>query len=205
MRKILSEIEKVKKSDTKKIIDQRMKEFRDMKKKTNRDWFCELCFCLMTANWKAKESIELQEQLSHEGFCAWPQKKLAGFLKKKGHRFWPQRAERISLARKHIEIKDIMIKEKDPREWLVKNIKGLGYKEASHFLRNVGYEDYAIIDRHIINTLIEKKLIEPPKTITKKRYLEIENILAGIAKKAGLNQAELDLYLWYLKTGKVLK
>jgi len=26
------------------------------------------------------------------------------------------------------------------REWLVENVKGLGYKEASHFLRNIGLE-----------------------------------------------------------------
>ncbi|GAJ17855.1 unnamed protein product, partial [marine sediment metagenome] len=29
------------------------------------------------------------------------------------------------------------------REWVVKNFKGLGYKEASHFLRNIGYKNFA--------------------------------------------------------------
>lgn len=28
----------------------------------------------------------------------------------------------------------------EKREWIVKNIKGMAYKEASHFLRNVGFE-----------------------------------------------------------------
>lgn len=205
MKSVLTQIKKVKNSKTKKIIDQRIKEFERLNKGTNEEWFCELCFCLMTANWKAKESIQLQKELSHEGFCKWSENRLAKHLKDKGHRFWPQRAERIKLAREHLKIKDIITKEKEPREWLVNNIKGLGYKESSHFLRNVGYKDYAIIDRHIINLLVEEKLIDRPKTITKKRYEEIESILGSIAKKAKLNQAKLDLYLWFIKTGTVLK
>ena len=159
----------------------------------------------MTATWKAAESIELQNEGCKDGFCSWNEKKLAKFLKQKGHRFWPQRAERIVLARKYKNIKQILKKEKEPREWLVKNIKGLGYKESSHFLRNVGYDNYAILDRHILTLLSKEKIITPPKTLTKNKYLEIENKLEKIAKKAKLTQAELDLYLWYIKTGKVLK
>ena len=78
-------------------------------------------------------------------------------------------------------------------------------KEASHFLRNVGFEDYAIIDFHIIDILEKYGLIEKPKTMTKNKYLEIEDILKKLAKKVNLSLAELDLYLWYKETGKVLK
>jgi N-glycosylase/DNA lyase len=91
------------------------------------------------------------------------------------------------------------------REWLVNNVKGLGMKESSHFLRNIGYKDLAIIDFHIVDLLEREKLIERPKTITPKKYLEIEQILAELGKKTNLNLAELDLYLWYLETGKILK
>jgi N-glycosylase/DNA lyase len=41
--------------------------------------------------------------------------------------------------------------------------------------------------------------------MTKKRYLEIEAVLKKIAEKLDMSLAELDLYLWYLETGKVLK
>jgi len=88
---------------------------------------------------------------------------------------------------------------------LVKNVKGLGYKEASHFLRNTGKKNLAIIDFHIIDLLERHRLIEKPKTISKARYLEIEDVLRKLGTKAGLNQSELDLYLWYMETGKVLK
>ena len=91
------------------------------------------------------------------------------------------------------------------REWIVKHIKGLGYKEASHFLRNIGFDDYAIIDFHIVDILEKHKLIRKPKTMTKKRYLEIEKVLQEIGSKSKMTMAELDLYLWYLETGKVLK
>jgi len=84
-------------------------------------------------------------------------------------------------------------------------VKGFGYKEASHFLRNIGFENLAIIDFHIIDSLVDAGLIEKPKTITPKKYLEIETMLKKIAEKSGMNLAELDLYLWCNETGKVLK
>jgi len=200
MKNLINFINKLKKSEIKNLIDQRINEF-----KTNKNWFSELCFCLMTANWKATESIELQKELCKEGFCEWNEEKLSSYLKEKGHRFWPQRAERIILARKYQNIKEILKEEKQPRKWLVENIKGLGYKEASHFLRNVGYNNYAILDRHILDILTKEKIIKPVKTLTKNKYLKIEKILENIAIKLNITQAELDLYLWYMKTGKVLK
>lgn len=111
-------------------------------------------------------------------------------------------------ARKHIgSLKAIVANSNgsDVREWLVKNVKGLGCKEASHFLRNVGFTDVAILDFHIIDILERCGAIKRPKTLTKNRYLEIERALNTLASKIGVNLAELDLYLWYLETGKILK
>ena len=64
---------------------------------------------------------------------------------------------------------------------------------------------YAIIDFHIIDLLVDYKIINKSKSLTKKNYLKIENILRGIANKTDLSLAELDLYLWYMETGKILK
>jgi len=86
------------------------------------------------------------------------------------------------------------------RGWLVKNVKGVGYKEASPFLRNVGYFDVAILDRHILTLMNEDK-----KALSKKRYLKIENKFRQLASKLGMSCAELDLYMWYIETGWVLK
>ena len=87
----------------------------------------------------------------------------------------------------------------------MRNIKGIGYKEASHFLRNIGYTEYAIIDFHIVDLLVKNNLLQKPKAITKTKYLEIELLLKSIGNKLNLNMAELDLYLWFLETGKILK
>ena len=94
------------------------------------------------------------------------------------------------------------------RDWLVKEkrIKGLGYKEASHFLRNIGLKGYAILDKHILRSLAELNFIEdptPPNTRTK--YLAIENKLKEFAKTVDINFDEMDLVLWSLKTGEILK
>jgi N-glycosylase/DNA lyase len=105
-------------------------------------------------------------------------------------------------------LKDVIVSfgdEAQLREWLVKNVKGIGFKEASHFLRNIGYSNLAILDFHIINVLVKHRLVEKPKTLTKKHYLEIEMLLRDIAEKASLTLAELDLFLWYMETGKILK
>jgi len=83
---------------------------------------------------------------------------------------------------------------------------GLGYKEASHFLRNTGSKNVAILDRHILALMHSHKLIaEIPKPLNKNKYLEIEQKFNQLASKLNMTPARLDLAMWYLKTGKVLK
>ncbi len=193
MKDLLNSIQKLKKSGVSKLVDGRMKEFK------NNDLFSELCFCILTANFNAERSIKIQESI--KDFSKLSLEQLTDALKKHGHRYPNKRAEYIIEAKKHKN----SLKDNCTREWVVENVKGLGMKEASHFLRNIGFTDYAIIDFHIVDLLVKHKIIEEPKTLTKKKYLEIEEKLKEIAKKTDLNLAELDLYLWYMETGKVLK
>lgn len=202
---IIKDVKKLQKSEISKTIEKRIKEFKTLNKKSNLEWFSELCFCLLTANSKAQTAINIQKEL-HTCFHIKTKNDISLCIRKHKHRFHNNKSKYIIEARKYINIKDIITKENFPREWLVNNIKGLGYKEASHFLRNVGYENYAILDRHIIRALNENGYIEKiPKTLTKKTYLEMEKVLIKIGEKLKLNQNKLDLYIWYLKTGKVLK
>ena len=145
-----------------------------------------------------------------DGFLTLSKTKLVKKLKSLGHRFYQKRAEFIVEAREHRKNLKNIIKsfenERKAREWLVKNIKGIGFKEASHFLRNVGYKNVSLLDRHILRILFENNLINNiPKSLTKRKYLEIEKNLERIANATNLNLAELDLYLWYSKTEKILK
>lgn len=94
------------------------------------------------------------------------------------------------------------------RDFLAANpgIKGIGYKEASHFLRNVGFNGYAILDKHILRTLFDFGVIDSPKPpTTKKKYLAIEERMREFAVRIGIDFDELDLLLWSNKTGKILK
>jgi len=205
---LIQKIEKLKNSPVKKTIGKRMKEFEEIGKGTNEQIFSELCFCIMTANFNAKKAIEIQNKM-RKAFCILPEKELAEKLKEHGHRFPNTRAKHISKSQKHSKtIKQDLKNFKDGkklRNWLADNITGLGMKEASHFLRNIGYKNVAIIDFHIIDLLEREKMIERPKTITKRKYEEIEKVLENLGKKVKLSLAELDLYLWFMETGTVLK
>ena len=209
MEKIVKRIKGVKgrKQD---VVNSRLGEFRRLGKKESADLFNELCFCLLTANFNAERAIKIQQEIGG-GFISLPEKKLAKKLKELGYRYPNTRAKYIVEARKHAgSLKDTIksfSSEEEARHWLAENVKGLGYKEASHFLRNIGFKNLAIIDFHIADILVEHGLIQKPKSraLSRKKYLEIEKVLGKIAAKAGMNLAELDLYLWCAETGKVLK
>lgn len=207
---IVKIVDELKKKPIKDIIDIRMKEFEELGKNGNNEIFKELCFCLLTANFSAHGGIKIQNAIQ-DGFMYLSKEELSKKLMELGHRFPNARALYICNARiYHKNLKEILNSfhdDKEAREWVVKNVKGIGMKEASHFLRNIGYKDVAIIDFHIVDLLVKHGLVEQPKSrsLTPKRYLEIENILDKIAKATNTNLGELDLYLWYEETGKILK
>ena len=218
MKPLIQIILNLKNSEIKKIIDSRTKEFSELGKKPINEIFKELCFCLLTANFSAQGGIKIQKEINN-GFLTLSETGLAKKLSELGHRFPNARAKYIFLARQKInDLMEILKNEKDElkvREWLVKKIKVFGMKEASHFLRNIGYKNLAIIDFHIIDLLARNNLIDhkedssgkkpKSKSLTPKKYLEIENLLKKIAEKTNLNLGKLDLYLWHQETGKILK
>ncbi|MFH1645760.1 MAG: DNA lyase [Candidatus Omnitrophota bacterium] len=130
-------------------------------------------------------------------------------------RFPNNKAEYIFLARKifkdglkiciknKINPKDIFA----TRDWFVKNVKGIGYKEASHFLRNIGYgQELAILDVHILRCLKKDGVIdEIPSSISRKKYLEIEKKVFDYAVSKNASMEALDLQLWAQETGFVFK
>lgn len=186
----------------------RVNEFEEIGRRADpEEIFSELCYCILTANYTAEGGIRIQHALRGH-FRTKPLHEIADCLKSLGHRFPNKRAEFICEARSHsVEILEALkMGSWGAREWLVQNVKGLGYKEASHFLRNVGRKDVAIVDRHILRFLCQKGLIPAvPRSPSRGRYLSIEALLDAISRSLEVNLAELDLYLWYLMTGKILK
>ena len=207
MEDLLSRIEELRGGEVRKLVDERMSQFEEAGRESDDSVFGELCYCIMTANFNAERSMKMQDSIG-SGFCTLSESGLVEKLKEMGHRFPSARAKYITEARAcRKEMKKVLSNQDQlaMRDWLADNVKGIGYKEASHFLRNIGFKDLAIIDFHIVDLLVKHRVIERPKTLTRKKYLEIEGALRKIGEKAGLNLAELDLYLWYIETGKILK
>ncbi len=209
MEKLITSIIEIRKSHLGQTIHGRMQEFRLKGNEGEQEIFKELCFCLLTANYTSEGAIRIQKAIE-DGFHNLPLKDLAAKLKSLGYRFPNARARYIVEARKHSqELNRILSTYTGPvlREWFVENVLGLGYKEASHFLRNIGHDGFAIIDFHVIDVLSEYGIIERPKSksLSKKIYLETEAQLEKLCIRLSMTQGELDLYLWYLETGKILK
>jgi len=205
---LIRSIERLKRSPVKALVEKRISEFENLKKSSSREIFKELCFCILCANYSAERSLKIQEKIN-EGFLTLSEPLLAERLKEMGHRFPKSRASYIVSARKYCDSIMNIIESfsdlKDLRNWLAENIPGIGLKEASHFLRNIGYGEFAILDFHILDLLVNYGIIEKPKTLTRLRYLRIEEKMREIAKRVSLSMGELDLYLWYMETGKILK
>jgi len=194
------------------MVESRIDEFLEVNKKDTYAWFEELTYCLLTAYSSAERG-----QLCVDALCGCGALldgeigEVAETLRLQGHRFAVRRAEYIVEARKLAPDLKRTIEgfssARDARKWLVENVKGLGWKESSHFLRNVGYFDVAILDRHIVSNMREHGLIQDDgkKGLTKRRYLEYERLLEYVAERVDMTLGEMDLYLWYRKTGKVLK
>jgi N-glycosylase/DNA lyase len=194
-------------------IDARLGDFRQIWEKANdEELFCELVFCLLTPQSKAKTCWKAVQRLNRkcmisEGEPCQIQEELFGV------RFNRRKAEYICLAKKTFSSRSLRttLKElnspREAREWLVENVLGLGYKEASHFLRNIGLgEDLAILDRHILKNLMLLGVIrEVPTSLSRKTYLEIERKMTAFSEEAGIPMSKLDLLLWYKEAGEVFK
>jgi N-glycosylase/DNA lyase len=200
----------------KKEIELRLHEFKRIwKTGTKEEIFAELAFCILTPMARGKSCWAAVENMIRKGIL------FTGDINQirkqlKGARFIYKKSEYIVEARKKIlldsksSIKSIishMNNSLETREWLVRNIKGIGYKEASHFLRNIGYEqNLAILDRHILKNLKFIGVIEQiPGSLSKRRYLDIEKRMMEFSKSVQIPMGQLDLLMWYKETGEIFK
>ena len=177
--------------------------FLDIKLETG--IFGELSFCFLTANSSAELGIRIQAKVGDEGFRNLPEDQLARIFREMGHRYPEVRAHYIKLAR-NFDISRVL-KEKSGKRAreIVIQLKGLGMKESSHFLRNIGFDDVAIVDRHIYRFLVRHKLVPFQKTITPRLYLMCEEVLERISAKLDVPLSALDLFIFYRQAGTVLK
>jgi N-glycosylase/DNA lyase len=208
----LIELYKIKKYD----IDKRLGEFQGVLTQSDERIFAELVFCICTPQskatvcWSAVEAMMKNRLLYAGDIC-----QIKPFLN--AVRFGESKAKYIVEARKlftndRLDIKKIILSFNNSfelKDWLVKNVKGIGLKEASHFIRNIGFDyenQLAILDRHILKNLKEFGVInEIPNTLTSKKYFEIENRMKKFAETIDISLYELDLLLWSKETGIIFK
>lgn len=197
-------------------IQARLDEFKRFRERsTEREMFAELAFCLFTPQSKAKLCWAAVETLTAKGLLL--QGSQNGICRELNRvRFKNNKARYVLLARRQFTVNGRLTVKKtvfsfrtdiEAREWLVANVKGIGYKEAGHFLRNIGFADnLAILDRHILRNLQRMGVIdEIPATLSKARYLDIEKKMRSFADKIGIPFLHLDLLLWCRETGEIFK
>ncbi|MCK4462765.1 MAG: N-glycosylase/DNA lyase [Candidatus Omnitrophica bacterium] len=209
MEKLLSEYK-----EKKKHIKKRLKEFRDLYDRKDEDIFAELCFCLLTPQSKAVSCDKAIKNLKKRGLLLNGSKSVMK-NQLKGVRFPNNKTLYLIAARKLFRNnKAFDIKSRfnnsdvfKTREWLVKNVKGLGYKEASHFLRNIGLgKDIAILDVHILRNLKKYRVIKKiPSSLSRRSYLDIENRMRAFSERINVPLEDLDLLFWSNQTGFIFK
>jgi len=189
-------------------IREKLREFSEIKPER---YFYELCFCILTPQTSAINADKAVQKLEkadfqHNNFDP------INILKDKNHyiRFHITKSRRlIEMKQKFDSISLILnsnLKAEKKRDWLVENIKGLGMKESSHFLRNIGYQGLTILDRHILKHLVLCKLYKNlPPISSKKVYLSVEKKFKKFAKIVNISVDELDLLFWSYETGIILK
>lgn len=210
------EIEKIY-LDKKEDIEKRLQEFKNTwNKGNNKDIHVELSFCILTPQSKAVNAWKAITTLRDNNllFQGTPEE-IVEFLnivrfKNNKAKYLVELREQMKDENGEIITKDFFSKFKsveEARNWIVKNIKGMAYKEAGHFLRNVGFGDnIAILDRHILKNLVRLGVIdEVPKTLTPKLYLEIEDKMRNYCKEVNIPMDSLDLLLWYIEAGEIFK
>jgi N-glycosylase/DNA lyase len=196
-------------------IRSRLNEFHKILDKGEEAIFKELCFCIAAANSSAEmgmKTVEAIDDIALDADLESLQHRL-----RHGFRYKLKRPSYIVHTRDYLKkehgfkLGRLLQSFSDPdarRDFLVFNrdIKGIGFKEASHFLRNIGYRGYAILDKHILNCLAELGVIRRNrKPLNPRRYRRIERKMRAFADRIGIDMDELDLLLWSRKTGKILK
>ncbi len=201
----------------KKIITARLLEFKEkFKKGSEEQILAEMLFCILTPQSKAKGCWSCMVNIVNDKVlvAGTEQQILARLIyprfKYKKAKYFVEARDKFKDKTGKIKIKEHMqafTNVYEMRDWFWKNIKGYGLKEASHFLRNVGFgEDIAILDRHILKNLKLMGVIKVvPKSISAKIYHEIELKMKTFAKKVKIPMGALDLVLWAKEAGEVFK
>ncbi|HON78486.1 MAG TPA: N-glycosylase/DNA lyase [Spirochaetota bacterium] len=197
-------------------IEERLSVFRAIREHgSSMELFTELVFCLLTPQSKARQSGRAVQRLL-EGDCLFcgeydtirERLNIVRFRNKKAA--YILEAREMFCGNNGIDLRGYIEGFEsvyELRRDIAMKVKGIGLKEASHFLRNIGLGgDIAILDRHILKNLARLGVIQSvPPTLTSRRYLEIESSMKEFARSTGIPMDHLDFVLWYRETEDIFK
>ncbi len=196
-------------SERREAIRSRLNDYASVPKDEH---FYELLYCILTPQSSARNADAVITKLKTERF------RETGFdpteiLRNPSHyiRFHNTKAKRLLIIRDTFAELEQVLYASYPnngalRTTLREKINGIGLKEASHFLRNIGFRELAILDRHILKHLLRLNIIsEIPKSLTDKLYFSIEENWKTYAQSINISIDELDLLFWSIETGEILK
>ncbi len=190
-------------------IQQRLRDFAAI---PSQQWFYELCYCILTPQSKAVHADAVIQQLIQLDFQSSP-RNVVEILRDNNHyiRFHNVKHQRLHAVQQDWFALNAIISQDlhSPlhlRKQLVERVNGFGYKEASHFMRNIGVGGLTILDRHILRCLEECGVIAVGRSVgSVKSYLEVEQQMLQYAAELDLHIDELDLLFWASKTGEIRK
>ena len=199
----------------KKDISKAISGYKKAWRGTEKEVFAEMAFCILTPQSKAKNAWQaittlVENNLLYEGSAEEIVEYLNIVRFKNNKSRYLVEFRNLMTEDGKLQPKKILESKGntfEKRKWILKNVKGMGLKEANHVLRNLGFgEEIAILDRHILRNLQRLNVIEKvPKTLTEKKYYEIEEAIKKYSEYSGIKMDELDLVLWYKEAGEVFK
>ena len=208
-------------------LEKKFQNKKNWKDLTEYDLWYELCLCILASNVNYDQALSAashlhnkklldrhtilenldyaQNRIAYElSLPVFLPKKKDGQLRK--YRFPNIRAKNIIKSSVNLSSTTSLVKllknsdsENGVRNFLVENISGMAHKEASHFLRDVGFSNsLAIIDTHILNFLKELTIIPTNTKISNVRnYFELETIMQNLANHYDLKLSILDNAIWH--------
>lgn len=194
-------------------ITERINEFREIRDKGDKkSVFRELCFCILSSGTGpavAEKSVQAIDDILLTGREEEIVERLEGIHK------YPEKGGYVFTTREYlsknynmdlVNTLSSIDDHNERRDFLARNrnIKGIGYLQASHFLRNTGFSGYAILDKNILKSLYELGVISDTKPpVSRKRYIEKEQKMKDFAVMLEIEFDHLDLLLWYMMRGRI--
>jgi len=139
---------------------------------------------------KSFDALKKLDMTTRVGIRRSSRAKIETVLKNSGYRFPTQHSKRIwHFGQNPVNLKTVT------RDEMIRDIKGIGYKLASMFLRNTRGEEYAVLDVHTLRWL-QKAYGIPDNVFKKMSYHDKEAHFKQAADFLSKTVTQLDLEIW---------